>query len=165
MLFIHHYICREVLFVIACSTFLPQVTYLTGSSPQSVAVVDVNSDNKPDIVVANHASSSSNVGVLLNTGNGTFLTQVTYLTGSNPYSVAVVDVNSDNKPDIIVANSGSNNVGVLLNTGSGTFLTQVTYPTGSWPQSVAVVDVNSDNKPDIIVANSGSSDVGVLFYC
>jgi hypothetical protein len=26
----------------------------------------------------------------------------------------VVDVNSDSKPDIIVANSGNNNVGVLL---------------------------------------------------
>ncbi|CAF2196688.1 unnamed protein product, partial [Rotaria magnacalcarata] len=95
--------------------------------------------------------NSKSVGVLLNNGNGTFLTQTTYTTGTNPGSVAVVDVNSDNKPDIIVTNWNSNNVSVLVNNGSGTFLTQTTYATGSNPISVAVVDVNSDNNPDIIV--------------
>jgi hypothetical protein len=146
--------------------FLNQVTYSTGagSGPISVAVVDVNNDSQPDIVVADPNLNS--VGVLLNAGSGTFLAQTTYSTGagSTPYSVAVVDVNSDNKPDIVVANLGSNNVGVLLNTGSGTFLAQTTYSTGaaSSPASVAAVDVNSDNKPDIVVANLGSNTVGVF---
>jgi cytolysin (calcineurin-like family phosphatase) len=131
-----------------------------------VVVVDVNSDSKPDIIVANYGSN--NVGVLLNTGNGTFIAQTTYSTGSSPTprSVAVVDVNSDSKPDIIVTNYGSNTVGVLLNTGSGTFTAQTTYSTSSGPNSVAVVDVNSDSKPDIIVTNYGSNNVGVLLaYC
>jgi hypothetical protein len=95
----------------------------------------------------------------------TFLSQTAYSTGFHPHSVAVVDVNSDNKPDIVVASEASNDVDVLLNTGSGTFLTQVAYPTVISPGSVAVVDVNSDNKPDIVVANWGSSNVGVLFLC
>ncbi|CAF4622380.1 unnamed protein product, partial [Rotaria socialis] len=86
-----------------------------------------------------------------------FLNQTTYPTGNRTSSVAVVDVNSDNKPDIIVANYGSNTVSVLVNNGSGTFLTQITYATGTYPASVAVVDVNSDNKPDIIVGNAGSN--------
>ena len=153
--------------MIGCSTFLNQTDYSTGtgSYPVSVAVVDVNSDDKPDIVVANYNSDS--VGVLLNTGNGTFLNQTTYSTGSdsNPQSVAVVDVNSDNKVDIIVANSGSNTIGVLLNTGNGTFLNQTTYLTGSGPWSVAVVDVNSDNKTDIVVTNYNSNSVSVLLHC
>ena len=95
------------MFLIGCSGFLSESTYSTGSSSYSVAVVDVNNDNKPDIVVANYGSNSA--GVLLNTGNGTFLSQTTYLTGtdSSPLSVAVVDVNNDNKPDVIVANWGS----------------------------------------------------------
>jgi hypothetical protein len=75
-------------------------------------VVDVNSDSKPDIIVVNY--NSDNVGVLLNTGNGTFIAQTNYSTDTNPQGVAVVDVNNDNKPDIIVANAGSSNVGVLL---------------------------------------------------
>ena len=94
------------MFVIAYSSVFPnQTAYSTGfgSSPRSVAVVDVNSDSKSDIVVANYYSN--NVGVLLNTGNGTFFSQTTYSTDYYPISVVVVDVNSDNKLDIIVANS------------------------------------------------------------
>jgi hypothetical protein len=145
-------------------TFFAQTAYPTGSgsSPQSLSVVDVNSDNKPDIIVANNAGN--NVGVLLNIGDGTFLPQTTYSTGSNshPQSVSVVDMNCDNKPDIIVANSGNNNVGILLNSGDGTFLPQTTYPAGSNPRSVSVIDVNNDNKPDIVVANSDANSVSVL---
>jgi hypothetical protein len=46
-----------------------------------------------------------------------FTPQATYSTGTYPNSVAVADVNGDNKPDIIVANSGSNNVSVFLSLG------------------------------------------------
>ena len=156
----------SVLLNIGNGTFADQVTYSTGSSsyPYSVAAVDVNGDSKPDIIVANYGAN--NVGVLLNTGNGAFVAQVTYSTGSSsrPYSVAAADVNGDTKADVIVANYGANNVGVLLNTGNGAFVAQVTYSTGSnsRPYSVAAADVNGDSKPDIIVANYGTSNVGVL---
>jgi hypothetical protein len=96
--------------------FLNQTIYSSGggSSPRTVAVADVNGDNKPDLVVAEY--SSNNVGVFLNAGNGTFLNQTTYSTGagSNPYWIAVADVNGDNKPDIVVTYYVSNNVGVFL---------------------------------------------------
>ena len=49
----------------------------------SVAAADVNGDNKTDIIVANE--NSATVSVLLNTGNGTFATQTTYATGTNPF--------------------------------------------------------------------------------
>ncbi len=145
-------------------TFASQVTHSTGSSsaPSSVAIADVNGDSKLDIIVSNY--NLNNVGVLLNTGSGTFANQLTYLTGSSSYSVAATDVNGDSYPDIIVANLALDNVGVLLNTGTGTFATQTTYSTssGSSPSSVAVADVNGDSHPDIIIANSGLSNVGVL---
>ncbi len=128
-----------------------------------VAVVDVNSDSKPDIIVTN--ADSDNVGVLLNTGTGTFAAQTTYETASNPSSVAVVDVNNDRNPDIIVTNYLSSNVTVLLNTGNGIFTTKTTYEMGSNPSSVLVVDVNSDSKPDIIVADSIDNSVTVLLAC
>jgi hypothetical protein len=87
---------------------------------------------------------------------------MTYPTGSAPFSVTVADINSDNKGDIIVANSGSNSISVLLNTGNGTFTAQATYSTDSGPYSVAAADVNNDNKTDIIVANYGANNFGIL---
>ncbi len=145
-------------------TFNTQVTYSTGgsSNPTYVAVADVNGDSKFDIIVSNF--NLNNVGVLLNTGTGTFANQVTHSTGNSsvPSSVAIADVNRDNKLDIIVSNYGSNKVGVLLNTGNGTFANQVTYSTGSSSYSVAAADVNGDSYPDIIVANLASNNVGVL---
>jgi hypothetical protein len=125
-------------------------------------ISDVNSDNASDIVVASYGSTS--VSVLVNAGNGTFLSQTTYSTGSSPHSVAVVDLNSDNKPDIVVTSYGTSSVDVLLNAGNGTFLSQTPYVAGSNPRSVSVADVNSDNQPDIIVANASSNNVGVLLH-
>jgi FG-GAP-like repeat len=77
-----------------------------------VTTADVNGDNKIDVIVANEGSNT--VSVLLNTGNGTFINQMTYSTGSNPFSVTTADVNGDNKTDVIVANFNSNSVGICL---------------------------------------------------
>ncbi len=66
------------------------------------------------------------MSVLLNTtapgaSPPSFATQQTFATGSQPYSVAVADVNGDGLPDLIVANQGDNTVSVLLNaTAPGT---------------------------------------------
>jgi hypothetical protein len=79
----------------------------------------------------------------------TLTSQVTYPTGSNPYSVVAADVNGDGKPDIVVANSYSNDTGVLLNTGNGTFAAQVTYPTGT--------SLNSENTSYSAMLNIAES--------
>ncbi|CAF0808160.1 unnamed protein product [Adineta steineri] len=96
-------------------TFGAQITYSTDSYAMSVATADIDGDSTLDIIVGNYISCD--VSVLLNTGTGTFNNQTTYSTGigSNPLSVAAVDLNGDNKPDIIVANSHADNVGVFLN--------------------------------------------------
>ena len=147
--------------------FTSQTMYSTGlnSGPQSAITADVNSDNRPDIIVANEGSNS--VGVFLNIGNGSFTRQASYSTayGSRSYSVATADINGDSKPDIVVANYGGDNIGVLFNNGNSTFRRQTTYSTGSnsQPSSVITVDVNGDNKIDVVVANSDGSNIGVLF--
>ena len=63
----------------------------------------------------------------------TFAAKVDYTTGTNPNSVAVVDVNSDGKSDIVIANYDASTASVLLNQGSCTFGTKVDYTTGSDP--------------------------------
>ena len=146
--------------------FLPATSYAAGSNPRSVAVADVNGDGHPDLVVTNlNGGSGSGVNVLLNNGSGVFLPATSYAAGSNPYSVAVADVNGDGHPDLVVTNlnggSGSG-VNVLLNNGSGVFLPATSYAAGSNPYSVAVADVNGDGHPDLVVTNlNGGSGSGV----
>jgi hypothetical protein len=54
-----------------------------------VAVGDFNGDGKPDMAVANYNSATASV--LLGNGDGTFQSQQTYATDSNPVFVAVGD--------------------------------------------------------------------------
>jgi hypothetical protein len=149
-------------------TFMAAVPYDSGGqAAMSVAVADVNGDGKPDLLVANCASSgcaSGTVGVLLGNGDGTFEPVASYSSGgSHAISIAVTDVNGDGKPDLLVANYyPSSSIGVLLGNGDGTFQAAVTYnPGGQQPISVVVADVNGDGKPDLLVANIAYS-VGVL---
>lgn len=59
-------------------------------------------------------TSSNSGSLLLNTGNGLFLSSINFSTGMTPVSAAVVDMNSDSKLDIVVANYDSNDVSVIL---------------------------------------------------
>jgi hypothetical protein len=155
-------------------TFHKAVTYSSGGyGAYSIAVADVNGDSKPDLLVTNWCASSSNCGdgevaVLLGNGDGTFQKAVTYDSGgSDPYSLAIADVDGDGTPDAVVANVCAPNcdygpvVSVLLGNGDGTFQKAVSYnPGGIGAQGVAVADVNHDGRPDLVVANDSKTDSG-----
>ncbi|CAF4449343.1 unnamed protein product, partial [Adineta steineri] len=143
-----------VLLTAGDGTFLTIRPYPTINGPWRIALVDVNIDTQPDIVVANR--DSSNVGVFLNVGSGTFSGQTTYTTGpsSFPDALAVADMNSDSLTDIVVGLQSSGQIGILLNAGSGTFGAITAYPSGISPEGMAVADVNGDSKPDVIASGN-----------
>lgn len=152
-------------------TFRAPVTYGAGI-PTSAAVADVNGDGNPDVVVANWDNPGT-VAVLLGKGDGTFKAAVFYGSGGiQATSIAVADVNGDNKPDLLVANScGSaincpdvdGSVGVLLGNGDGTFQATVAYDSGGpAAASIAVGDVNGDGKRDLAVTSWDYGTVSVL---
>ena len=93
-----------------------------------------------------------------------------YATGSEPYSVAIGDLNGDGKLDLATADfcwsctvgDPGNSVSVLLGNGDGTFGPRRDFVTGRGPNSVAIGDLNGDGKPDLALANEGSSTVSVL---
>jgi hypothetical protein len=105
--------------------FQPESNYLainfTDNGVGGVAVADLNGDGKLDVMVTSGTQLGSTpgmVGVLLDNGNGTFQTAVTFPTGGTQAdAVVAADVNGDGRPDIIAANFYSS-VGVLLNTTS-----------------------------------------------
>ena len=147
--------------------FFNPATYFSGGVYAfSVAVGDFNGDGKADLAVANECPqrncNTGSVSVLLGNGDGTFQAAQSYSSaGYEAYAVAVGDVNSDGKADLIVANGcqstnqcGNGSVGVLLGNGDGTFQSARTYSSGGVAaSSVAVADVNKDGYADLVVTN------------
>lgn len=145
-------------------SFANQITFSTGSSPQSIVIGHFNNDTRLDIVVAN--SGDDNVWIFLGYGNGTFAKQISYSTGSNsqPCPVAVGDFNNDSLLDIIVANYETSKVLVLLGYGDGTFQVLKEFSIGyrTLPFSVVVGDFNNDTKLDFAVANYGTDNLQIF---
>jgi hypothetical protein len=141
-------------------TFQARVDYTAPYEASSVAVADLNSDGKQDLVTGG-ASGSSEVCVMLGNGNGTFGSGVAYATGLSPEGIALADVNGDYKQDLVTANYGAGTASVLLGNGNGTFQAKVDYTTGTLPADVVLADLNGDGKQDLVTAN-WSSSVSVL---
>lgn len=140
----------------AGGTFAPIMTYSFGpnanSSPNDVALGDLNGDGRLDIVFVdpNNASAS----VLLGQASGGFGFASTYFTnGNTPIGVALGDVTGDGRLDIVTAN-GAGSVSVLPGLASGTFAAAVVFPIGpnTTPADVALGDLNGDGRLDIVTA-------------
>ena len=150
---------------IDATSFATKVDFSTGFYPTSVAIGDLDGDGQPDLATANY--NNDTVSVLRNTstsGNVSFAPKVGFGTGTDPYDIAIGDLDADGQPDLAVANYGSNTVSVLLNTstsGSVSFTAKVDFGTGNNPISVTIGDLDGDGKPDLAVANYGSNTVSV----
>ncbi len=141
------------------STFLPVKRFAAGSYPSSIAIKDVNLDGKPDLVVSNAGFGGNDTGgvsVLLGNGDGTFRTAVSYIIGQFEFSVAVADINSDGRPDLVlpaVDDNFNQEVLIFLGKGDGTFLAPSSLMASQPGSSVIVGDFNGDGKPDLVLAN------------
>ncbi|WP_422931760.1 beta strand repeat-containing protein [Singulisphaera sp. PoT] len=144
-------------------SFAPYAEFATGSSPSTLAVGDLNQDGKVDLVVGN--AGSNNISVLLNTTAAgattpSFAPKSDVAIDGGPSSIAIGDLNTDGKPDLVVAVPDSRYFSVLLSTTaqgatSATFGPRTDYFTdnNTSPISVAIGDLNTDGKPDIAVIN------------
>ena len=151
--------------------------YPASGCPLAVAIADMNSDGRPDVVSANWSdwddpdAGPSTVSVLLNVGDGTFEPERAYPTGRGAASVAIADLNGDGALDVATGSSAAPSgslgcalvatVSVLLNRGDGTLAPQHSYPTGRCP-TIAIGDLDGDGKPELVAANDGSNSVSVL---
>jgi hypothetical protein len=84
--------------------------------------------------------------------------------GAGPASIATADVNHDDKPDIIVANTEDETVSVLLGDGKGHFARANGSPfaCGKAPNDIAVADMNGDGNLDLVIANTGTPYLTIL---
>src|SRR5438105_3304052 len=150
-------------------SFNSAVNFGAHSQPISVAIGDLNGDGRPDLAVANNASSD--VAVLLNTTQSGQTTPffgggATDFAADRPNAVAIGDLNGDGKPDLAVANMGST-VSVLLNGMASGALTPAfgaaaIFGADGVTKSLAIGDLNGDGIPDLAVADGNPGDVSVL---
>jgi uncharacterized repeat protein (TIGR02543 family) len=154
---------------ITTASFAARVDFATGANPISVVIGDLNGDGKPELAVTNNGSAS--VSVFRNTASSgsittaSFAAKVDFTVGTNPRSVAIVDLDGDGKADLAVANTAVFTVSILRNTSvSGTisFLPKMDYASGANPHFVAFGDLDGDGKPDLATANNGNASVSVL---
>ncbi len=147
-------------------SYAPKLDFVTGNSPFSIAIGDVDGDGKADLAVTNR--NSSTISVFRNTGTpGTisYAPKIDFVTGADPRSVAMGDLDGDEKADLAVTNYGSNTLSVFRNTGTTgviSYATKMDFTTGSNPRSVAIGDLDGDGKADLAVTNQNSNTLSVL---
>lgn len=125
-----------------------------------VIAADLNGDGFLDLITI-PPSSSSEITVLMNNGDGTFKAPVNYFCGDNPTTLAVGDFNGDGKIDVAVTIQSF--VSILLGNGDGTLQSPLPFSVGTQPLGITVGDFNGDGKLDVAVGDYGASDVAVAF--
>lgn len=80
--------------------------------------------------------------------------------GTGPRAIISADVNGDERPDIVTANSIANTVSVLLLGSTGRFAGHVDYDVGDGPVALALFEFTGDEQPDIVVSNNADSAEG-----
>jgi hypothetical protein len=152
--------------------FRDAVKFDVGVEPSGILMVDLNSDGKRDLVIAD--TGIDKVSVLLNTtANGatepTFAAQNLFAVASKPEVVAVGDIDGDGKLDLAVGSSSvtNQNVAILFGTTAPNATTATFKPVAlvaakEFPAALALVDLNGDGKVDLVVGNRTSDEVSVF---
>lgn len=139
----------------------------------SVSLADVNGDGNLDLVGTgalggDHSMASAQLIVMLGRGGSLFGSPTILYQGglyTHGVSVAIGDLNGDQKPDIALAvapflgNSGAGTILFFRGNGDGTFQAgSVAATTAATPNSVAIADLNADRKPDLVISTSNGED-------
>lgn len=126
---------------------------------------DWNGDGRPDIFAADTTCT-----VLLNSGRGTFETQIALsppATSTPPDYMTVADMNGDGRPDLVqgVGRGARDTIEVWLNDGHDAFTTTVSAQGPRYGSTIQAVDLDGDRRLDLVMLSqptAHSSEVNVL---
>jgi hypothetical protein len=133
---------------------------------RDMEIRDLDGDGKSDLVFTGDMAGT--ISVYENTSaNGTisFEPRTNFSTGTNTRGLAFCDIDGDNLPDAVTANTVSGTISILRNNstpGNISFVTKVDFIADGSTEKVAVGDIDGDEKQDIIVTNALSNNVSVF---
>jgi len=151
-------------------TFDSAVNVPVGMGPSGIAVGDFNQDGKLDLVVANSGQASgqnqgphaNTLAIILGNGKGGLMSESFIPVEKTPLSIAVSDLNKDNKLDLIVSSFGKGDVSELLGNGDGTFQSPRSFHVGPRADAISIADFNGDGNGDLLVSNGTLTSVSLL---
>ena len=131
--------------------FKTPATFPILQSPYSLAIADMNGDNKQDFVMGLQNAYAITVG--LGNGNGGIIGTIDVPIASNTYGLAITDFNGDGNMDIVACLYFKDVAVVRFGDGTGNFTGTTTVPVGIYPVSVVTGDFNADGRPDFATSN------------
>ena len=152
----------------------PPISIASANAVFDIISMDVDGDNRPDLIGSKNESTSTTMALLMNQstiGNISFVnTTIPALNLSAPTGLlAMGDLNLDGKPDLVASRSGttSNIVYVLTNTssvGSPNFSAPLilTLDIIQGAREIGIADLNGDGKPEIVVTNSATNNIYIF---
>jgi hypothetical protein len=134
---------------------------VVGGQPTGVAVLLVDGNTRPDIVVSNSNPSRSVDLLLDDDGGGGFQAASHHYVLMGPQAVVPADVDADGRLDLAVPCRGSDAVVVLI-AGPPDFSAAVHYTVGSKPVAAVAARLDANADLDLAVVNSEDSTVSIL---
>jgi Calx-beta domain/Bacterial Ig-like domain (group 3)/FG-GAP-like repeat/Domain of unknown function (DUF4214) len=129
---------------------------ISGGTPNSLAIGDLNGDGIMDLAVADDQFANNEVSVLLGNADGTFGNLTSWVADQQPTAVVIGSFVGDAHADLAVVNQASNDISFLAGNGDGTFVAPQNLPHISSPGPVVTGDFTGDSKQDVIVGNTFS---------
>ena len=130
-------------------------------TPNAIAAGDFNNNNRTDLALS--FESTPFVTIMLDDGQGELIQSNSFLdAGGNVASVAISDLNSDGKADLVTANRNTNNISIFFGFGNGSFMPRVQIAVNNNPRFVGIGDFNGDGKRDLIVTHQSPAAAVIL---
>ena len=153
-------------------SFNSPVKIATPATPIGIGIGDFDKNGWLDIATANHGNGTvsifTNKGIFNSISTSNFNPRFGLITGLNPITIDVADMDGDSKSDIVVGNYGSNSVSIFKNNyisgalATSSFSTKLDFNAGNKPGYVKLGDMDGDSKLDVVVLAEGNNSVGIL---